>query len=169
MVIFRLFDLPSNHSMSGGAPTALAAAIAESFHPHMFPMAALFASLCAAVGLFDGYLRATVAIQKAKLEGLLDVDRARRRELASRYRQLVDLQRTNQRAMRFMIHDFKTPLACIIGFASVLRAKLPPDGGPELHHSLERINRQARRLKSAVEDLLTLARMEGKGLQPRLQ
>jgi two-component system, OmpR family, sensor kinase len=56
-------------------------------------------------------------------------------------------------------HELRTPLASIRGYAELARRK-PGSAEPEVAHVLSRIESQATRMTSLVEDLLLLARLD---------
>jgi two-component system OmpR family sensor kinase len=56
-------------------------------------------------------------------------------------------------------HELRTPLAAIRGYAELTRGQRA-DAPPELAHAMERVESQAIRMSSLVEDLLLLARLD---------
>jgi signal transduction histidine kinase len=63
------------------------------------------------------------------------------------------------RFLAVMSHELRTPLNGIIGYASLLEAKLPADSVPERRH-LGRIRDAAWHLTSVIEGILTFSRAE---------
>jgi len=112
-----------------------------------------------------------VCIKSWRLKGQLE---ERNRMLATRSRQLAvhlererrtvaELEELNRLKSQFVAiasHEVRTPLTAIIGYAKTLRrlpARIEPDKRNEF---LEIIERQAHRLLSLVERLLTTSRLE---------
>ena len=56
-------------------------------------------------------------------------------------------------------HELRTPLAAIRGYAELTRPSRA-DAPPDLAHAMERVESQAIRMSSLVEDLLLLARLD---------
>ena len=57
-------------------------------------------------------------------------------------------------------HELRTPLAAIRGYAELTRRSAEDSMPPDVAHSLRRINSQAERMTSLVEDMLLLARLD---------
>lgn len=71
----------------------------------------------------------------------------------------VRAERSEERMRRFVAdagHELRTPLTSIIGFAELYRTGMLSDADT----AFDRIEPEARRMKSLVEDLLTLARLD---------
>lgn len=71
----------------------------------------------------------------------------------------IRAERSEERMRRFVAdagHELRTPLTSIIGFAELYRAGMLPDADT----AFTRIEPEARRMKTLVEDLLTLARLD---------
>jgi len=112
-----------------------------------------------------------VCLKSWKLKGQLEerniILAARSRELAvhldREQRTVAELEELNRLKSQFVAvasHEVRTPLTAIIGYASTLRrmpARVEPDKRNEF---LDIIERQARRLLSLVERLLTASRLE---------
>ena len=171
MAIFRWLDA-SGHGH--GAPltpqTIPFEAIAESFQLHMLPMGLLFGVFCAVIGTMDGFYRATVLTQRDDLVRQLSLNERYRQnlevlvgQLETRNRRLAELELAKRRTTRFMVHDFKTHLGCILGFSNHLLTKTELISHPEVRDGLERIRRQGMRMAGAVTDLLELARLQESG------
>lgn len=149
MAIFR--GLEDSVPLSVLGPVILRS-IAESFRPHMLPMGALFAILCGVAGAADGWLRGMVLDQRRQLARLV-------RQLEKEHAELARLHTMQQRSTRFLVHDLKTHIACIQGFAELLRTSpaVAKDAGDS--DAVARILRQTRKLTDAVTDLLELSQL----------
>ncbi len=76
-----------------------------------------------------------------------------------------DLERTNKARAYLAVllgHEFKTPLTAIVGFADLLT--LDPGDPDQTIEFASTIRKEGQRLSRLVSDLLTLARLEEKGL-----
>ncbi|MGI5048454.1 histidine kinase dimerization/phospho-acceptor domain-containing protein, partial [Streptomyces sp. JAC25] len=60
------------------------------------------------------------------------------------------------------IHELRTPLASIRGYAELTR-RGRETAGPDTRHALGRIESEAERMPGMVEDLLLLARLDHAG------
>jgi len=104
---------------------------------------------------------------KARLQERNELLDAQARELAVHlYRErrtvaeLEELSRLKSQLVAMASHEVRTPLTSIIGYAGALR-RLPGGTGPDKRHEfLDIIERQAKRLLSLVERLLTASRLE---------
>ncbi|MDO9397040.1 MAG: HAMP domain-containing sensor histidine kinase, partial [Herbiconiux sp.] len=77
---------------------------------------------------------------------------------------LTSRQRSENKVRQFVAdasHELRTPLASIRGYAELTR-RTAPDLPDEVAHSLGRIESEATRMTSLVEDLLLLARLDAK-------
>ncbi len=77
-------------------------------------------------------------------------------------RRLEELDRQKDDFVSTVSHELRTPLASIIGYTEMLC-----DGGdltPAQHRLVSVVQRNADRLKGLIEDLLTLSRIEARGL-----
>jgi two-component system OmpR family sensor kinase len=75
---------------------------------------------------------------------------------------LTARQASEQKVRQFVAdasHELRTPLASIRGYAELTR-RAPHDLPPDVTHSLGRIESEATRMTSLVEDLLLLARLD---------
>jgi len=88
---------------------------------------------------------------------------------------ILDERRLRQRtdALRDMLvesvsHDLRTPLASIMGAASVLATAPPIEAEPSLLPLTRSIEQEARRLDRLIQDVLDLGRIRAGALQPRL-
>ena len=153
--------------------------------PVTFPGIASFSLPAATLYLHDGRWTAPVlfgllayarrvCLKSWQLKGQLEERNlmlaARSRELAVHLdrerRTVAELEELNRLKSRFVAvasHEVRTPLTAIIGYANTLRrlpARIEPDKRTEF---LDIIERQARRLLSLVERLLTTSRLESGG------
>lgn len=79
-------------------------------------------------------------------------------------RRLEELDRQKDDFVSTVSHELRTPLASIIGYTEML---CDGDGGdltPAQHRLVSVVQRNADRLKGLIEDLLTLSRIEARGL-----
>ncbi|WP_382307900.1 sensor histidine kinase [Herbiconiux sp. UC225_62] len=77
---------------------------------------------------------------------------------------LTSRQRSENKVRQFVAdasHELRTPLASIRGYAELTR-RTAPDLPDEVAHSLGRIESEATRMTTLVEDLLLLARLDAK-------
>ena len=75
---------------------------------------------------------------------------------------LTARQASEQKVRQFVAdasHELRTPLASIRGYAELTR-RAPDELPPDVTHSLGRIESEATRMTSLVEDLLLLARLD---------
>jgi len=159
MIIFRWFDPRLAPAMEEPGAQSLLDPILHSFRPQMVPMGLVFGFFVAALAMVDGYYRNRLGLQ-------LEVSEAYRRKLARQTEllqgqnaHLARLEEANRRHTQFMVHDFKTHLAGILGFTEVLLGKEPADSDPNRVDALTRIRRQALRMAGAVKDLLDFSRL----------
>ncbi len=159
MIIFRWLDPRLAPAMGSDEIRSFLDPVLDSFRPEMAPMGLVFGFFCAALATVDGYYRNRLGLQ-------LEVSEAYRLELArqagllrEKNDNLVRLEETNRRHTKFMVHDFKTHLASILGFAEVLLGKESTSSDPTRVEALTRIRRQALRMAGAVKDLLDFARL----------
>src|SRR6266508_4391421 len=74
--------------------------------------------------------------------------------------ELEELSRLKSQLVAMASHEVRTPLTSIVGYASALR-RMPGSAEPDKRHDfLDIIERQAKRLLSLVERLLTASRLE---------
>ncbi|GAA2238892.1 HAMP domain-containing histidine kinase [Herbiconiux moechotypicola] len=77
---------------------------------------------------------------------------------------LISRQRSENKVRQFVAdasHELRTPLASIRGYAELTR-RTAPDLPDDVSHSLGRIESEATRMTTLVEDLLLLARLDAK-------
>jgi signal transduction histidine kinase len=89
------------------------------------------------------------------------------RELSDLNRRLVAAARTKSEFTANMSHDLRTPLNSIIGFSGVLLSGMAGPLEEEQMRQLRFINRSGEHLKSLVDDILDLSRLESIGWEPR--
>lgn len=133
----------------------------ESFTLEMVPMGVAFGIFGLVVGALDGAYRSLVRLQRDDLAGQLAINREARRQLEEQYRALRELQREKQRMTRFLVHDLKNHVGCVLGYTDILSARGHRDGWPQRDlASLDVVRRQATRMQGAVHDLLMTAKLE---------
>ena len=167
MVIFRLLEGP-HHAAGGGDLSRLAwMSIVHSFQLGMLPMGLAFGAVGAAVGLVYGSLSRTIKRQRDRLGHQLAQNKAlvlelqRKADLLLKQNErLVELERMKSRTTHFLVHDFKTQLNCIAGFANLLLENENGRASAEDRDALVRIRRQAKGMLSSVNNLLDIARLE---------
>jgi len=150
MVIFRLLDPSYGQNMGGMIGNPILGPLFHSFTIGMLPMGLAFAVVSAIAGGVNGYYRSTILLQRDDL-----AQQANR--LTEQNLRLAELEEANRRNTRFMVHDFKNHLACIVGFSDRLLRKEPEEGDEERVQALSRIRRQAYQMLGAVSDLLDFA------------
>ena len=74
--------------------------------------------------------------------------------------ELKAVDRTKSDFVATVSHELRTPLTSITGYIEMLRGGDPGELNPEQEHMLGTIDRNANRLQSLIEDLLTLSGME---------
>jgi signal transduction histidine kinase len=133
----------------------------------MLPMGLAFGLVGAAVGLAHGFQSQTIRVHRdhlrrelARNEDLVQQLRCSADQLQTQNDHLVELERAKQRMTHFLVHDFKTHLNCIDGFAHLLLRSERAVAGAENRDALRRIHRQARSMLVLVNNLLDLARLE---------
>jgi signal transduction histidine kinase len=133
----------------------------------MLPIGLLFGLTGGIVAAIYGYYRSIIVRQNDQLlEQLADLERFRIKlegqanRLMEQNKLLTQKEKANRRQTQFMVHDFKTHLACIIGFADMLIDSTDHKDNPDGTLSLRRIRRQALQMLGEVSDLLDLARLD---------
>ena len=170
MVIFNVLDFSRVH-MADRKPTSLILEpIIHSFRFEMIPMGSIFGIVCALIAAIYAYHRAIIMNQRDQIAhqlALNDRYRIRLEEQADRLqvqnKNLARLERANRRASQFMVHDFRTHLGTILGFADFLMSREDPDLKESVRSALIRIRRQAHRMMGAVNDLLEVTRLQETG------
>ncbi|MFI0720675.1 SpoIIE family protein phosphatase [Streptomyces sp. NPDC021224] len=90
------------------------------------------------------------------------------REQARRAEELAELDRAKTAFFSNVSHEFRTPLALIMGPAEELRARLA-DAAPQVREEVEVIHRNGMRLGKLVNTLLDFSRIEAGRLQARYE
>jgi signal transduction histidine kinase len=139
MIIFHFLDPLYGNGMSHPANSPVWKPILYSFYSDMLPMGIVFGLVGTIITVAGTYHRRLIVEQNEKL---------------------VQLERANRRQTQFMVHDFKTSLACIIGFSNLLLKKDAFEPNSEFQLGLERIRRQACRMQNIVNDLLDFAKLQ---------
>lgn len=139
--------------------------ILHSFHRGMTAMGFAFGAVGALLAGAFAWHRRRIASQRDQLARQLEASDRNRAELEkqtellrTKYREVANLEHANRHNTEFVVHDFKTNLACVIGFARLLLEKNERQSDAETRTALERILRQSSGMLSAVNDLLELAR-----------
>jgi len=89
---------------------------------------------------------------------ILDLQRANE-QLAARNASLEQLHRDQRDLVAFIVHDLKTPLAVIWSNIDFAGEQLS-GGPPPLREALNEANRATRRLRTMIDDLLAMSRLE---------
>jgi signal transduction histidine kinase len=84
---------------------------------------------------------------------------ASRDELVKRHEALERAQEDQRELTEFIVHDLKNPLT-VVNAGLELVGELVPDPGSDLGQTVSEAAEAARRLRTMVEDLLTISRME---------
>ncbi|MFV0259776.1 MAG: CHASE domain-containing protein [Acidimicrobiales bacterium] len=87
---------------------------------------------------------------------------AREREMVVK---LTELDQVKNDFVSAISHDLRTPLTSIVGYAEILGDVIADGHGRPMSEHVEMIERNAQRLLSLVEDLLTLSRIESGGFR----
>ena len=85
--------------------------------------------------------------------------KASRDELEQRHRALEQAQRDHRELTEFIVHDLKNPLSIAYAGLDWASEQIPPSQG-ELGQALADSREATMRLRSMIEDLLTISRME---------
>ena len=83
--------------------------------------------------------------------------------------ELTELDRAKTTFFSNVSHEFRTPLALILGQLDELLQRRGPDGGPEVGGGLEAVHRNALRLLKLVNTLLDFSRIEAGRMQARFE
>lgn len=169
MIIFHWLDFSQTHH---GSPTTagILDPLLHSFRADMIPMGLVFGVVSCGLALATGYHRLVTASHRDTLAQQLLRNERYRSDLEGqtvllrrRNEQLAQLEQANRRSTRFMVHDFKTHLGTILGFANLLLDEEAPLRGEAMRVALRRIRRQGLQLQRAVDDLLEMARLQARG------
>jgi K+-sensing histidine kinase KdpD len=110
------------------------------------------------IHLIDLVLFIIVAVVTGKLA--TDVQQAKVREHADALREAL---------IGSVSHELRSPLASIIGTASILTEAPEISGNPSLSPLVEGLRQEAERLNDDIQDLLDATRINSDGVQPHLQ
>ena len=157
MAAFRWFELRG--SSAGWRPVV--DRIGESFSLDMLPMGFVFALFSLVIGSMDGYYRSVVRFQRDDLAAELEINEAYRQELEIQNAALHDLGQMKRRMTRFLVHDLKNHIGCVMGYSNLLLKRARAGGWrPRDLDALVAVSRQATRMEGAVRDILELAKLE---------
>jgi signal transduction histidine kinase len=107
--------------------------------------------------LFNAHRRLEDEIQTHK--STLAQLQASRDELAIRHEALERAQQDQRELTEFIVHDLKNPLT-VVNAGLELVAELVPDASSDLGQTVSEAAEATRRLRTMVEDLLAISRME---------
>jgi signal transduction histidine kinase len=85
---------------------------------------------------------------------------------------VVEVDQTDARMSDLMAtasHELRTPVTSILGYAELLRSSTTDVPPATMHQLLGRIDRNARRLKGLIEDMLTVSQVEAGGFRLELR
>jgi signal transduction histidine kinase len=173
MAVFAWFEL---HDASRGSWFVVQRMV-DSFAPTMLPMAIVFGIFGLLLGALEGYYRSLVGFQRNDLARELRLKEGYRFELErtvhtleQQNHRLRDLELGKRRMTRFLVHDFKNHLGCVLGYVTVLLGRSRKGGWARQDiDALECVRRQASRMAASVKDFLDLARLEEiPGIRTRL-
>lgn len=108
---------------------------------------------------------AAAYLRNAQVRVDLQAASAAEHEALERLR-LVDLARTE--FLTTVIHELRTPMTSISGYAELLHEEDSGALNPTQHQLVEAIERNSERLATLANDLLALARLDQEGVRPRL-
>lgn len=141
--------------------------LSRSFAIDMMPMGLVFGALAMLIGSVHGFYRSLVQFQRDELAHQLDLNERHRKQLERQYSALRQFERSKQRTTRFLVHDLKNHVGCVLGYAHQLLSRADKLGWERADvQALRTIQRQATRMAGALKDVLELARLED---QPRLR
>jgi len=148
-------------------PESLPGLISVAFGPGAVHGAFAFAVFGLAIGMIEGYGTAIIRLQRDSLARQLQFNRAYRYELESQNTALRELEQTKRRTTRFLVHDLKNHIGCVLGYTNLLLKRARTNGWQQRDQdALMTVRRQAARMEGAVRDVLELAKLER---QPRLE
>jgi signal transduction histidine kinase len=107
--------------------------------------------------LFNAHRRLEDEVQTHK--STLAQLQASRDELAKRHEALERAQQDQRELTEFIVHDLKNPLT-VVNAGLELVGELVPDASSDLGQTVSEAAEAARRLRTMVEDLLAISRME---------
>ena len=148
-------------------PESLPGLILVAFGPGAVHGAFAFAVFGLAIGMIEGYCMAVIRSQRDALAQQLQINRAYRDELESQNTALRELEQTKRRTTRFLVHDLKNHIGCVLGYTNLLLKRARTNGWQQRDQdALMTVRRQAARMEGAVRDVLELAKLER---QPQLE
>lgn len=160
MAVFAWFE-------PGHAPGSLELVlgrVVQSFSVGMLQMAMVFAVLCSVIGAMDGYYRSLITFQRDDLADQLTVNEQYRHRLEEQNSALRELDRAKRRMTSFLVHDLKTHIGCVLGYAKLLLERCEGAAWSERDlDAVAKISRQGARMAGAVKDVLELAKLEHQG------
>lgn len=131
------------------------------FNPGMLHGAVAFAAFGFMIGLIEGYFTGIIRSQRDELARQLDINRANRGELEAQNSALRKLEQMNRRMTRFLVHDLKNHVGCVLGYSKfLLKRACENDWRQRDQDALTTVIRQAERMNGAVCDILEQARLE---------
>ena len=134
----------------------------RSFTLEMMPMGLVFGVLTMLIFGVDGFYRSLVRFQRDELALQLDLNERQRAELEDQFYTLRKLELSKQRTTRFLVHDLKNHVGCVLGYAQQLQLQASLSGWSRANvQALEKIVRRATRMGGALKDVLHLAKLEG--------
>lgn len=146
MVIFHWLDPRLIPAMPGSSGGGALSAVLHSFAPSMFPMGIVYGLLTGLIATVNGYQRAIIQSQRDALK--------------TQNVQLERLQRTNKRNTRFIVHDLRTHVGCILGFSNLLLEDQGSQRSAEDEDALRRIRRQAIVMGNNIDELLQFDQLQ---------
>lgn len=83
-----------------------------------------------------------------------------RHELAQARAEIDELKKRKSSLLAMAVHDLRTPLSIIQGFAQLLAAELEPDAGPAVDEYIANILAHSSSLENMIENLVALDHFE---------
>ncbi len=149
------------------SPAGFIGMMTAAFNPGAIHGAFAFAVFGLSIGMIEGYCTAVIRSQRDDLAQQLEINRAYRRELEARNTALRELEQIKRRMTRFLVHDLKNHVGCVLGYTKLLLKRAHANGWEQRdQNALMTVNRQAVRMEGAVGDVLKLAKLEH---QPQLE
>lgn len=94
---------------------------------------------------------------------------AQKEQIQRDYERLRELERQRDSLVHMVVHDMRSPVMGIIGFANILEAGLKKAGLTELSSDAARIQISSRKLREMITALLDISRMESNEMPLRCQ
>lgn len=104
---------------------------------------------------FSGIIRNIDEKKKAQ-----DKSELMRKELESRYKKLMEMNRIKSEFVSTVSHDLRTPLTSIQGYAALLANGMLGALTPQQADAAAIINKESQRLSSMIDELLDLSKLE---------